>query len=375
MIGIRVESISKTFGQTAALSGVSFTVPQGAFATLLGPSGCGKTTMLRLIAGLDFADSGSIWINDEMVSGPGRRVAANQRNIGFVFQSYALWPHMTVFDQVAYPLRARRTPRAEISQRVRETLELVGLSAHEERYPAQLSGGQQQRVSLARALVFRPNVLLLDEPLSNLDAELRAQMRDELHRFHQRVGVTMVFVTHDQHEALALSDTIVVMDSGTVVEQGTPTDIYEAPRKALTAAFMGGMVVGAGQVVDLSPGFAKLAAPDGTIFEGINAGDLEAETAAVVSVKPEHLSISQKLADGHVGLRATIERAMYLGAHTIVEVRVGDEIVRAQVPGVPELAPGDEVFLDFPRERARVFGAGPVSGSRRGRSGNEDQEQ
>jgi iron(III) transport system ATP-binding protein len=363
MIGIRVGSISKAFGRTTALSGVSFTVPQGAFATLLGPSGCGKTTMLRLIAGLDFADSGSIWINDEMVSGPGRRVAANRRNIGFVFQSYALWPHMTVFDQVAYPLRARRAPRAEISQRVRETLELVGLTAHEDRYPAQLSGGQQQRVALARALVFRPHVLLLDEPLSNLDAELRGQMRDELHRFHQRVGVTMVFVTHDQHEALALSDTIVVMNNGTVVEQGTPTEIYETPRKALTAAFMGGTVVAAGAVVDLSPEFARLAGPDGTIVEGMHAGDLEAGKSAVLSVKPEHVSIFDNPIDGHVGLRATIERAIYLGAHTLVEVRVAGEIVRVHVPGAPKLAPGNEVFVNFPREKARVLSVAPVAGS------------
>src|SRR5487761_1163298 len=229
MPDIEVTGLRKAFGSTAAVDTISFTVPDGTFTTLLGPSGCGKTTTLRMLAGLERPDGGEIRIGDSVVfsSESKKFVPVESRNVGIVFQSYALWPHMNVFDHVAYPLRVRRKRPEDIRRRVRSALELVGLADHMDRYPSEVSGGQQQRVALARALVLDPAVLLLDEPLSNLDAALRTSMRAELSRLHRETGVTTVYVTHDQSEALNLSDQILLMQTGEIVERGSPTEIYE----------------------------------------------------------------------------------------------------------------------------------------------------
>src|SRR5574341_1955337 len=220
---VRLDGVGKRFVETWAVRGVSLHIRAGEFYTFLGPSGCGKTTLLRIIAGFAFPDEGSVWLDEEVVTA----LPPWTRDVGMVFQSYAIWPHMTVFENVAFGLRERGVPRAEIGARVAEALCMVNLEGLEGRRPSQLSGGQQQRVALARTLVIQPRVLLLDEPLSNLDARLRAQMRLELLKLQRDLGITTVYVTHDQEEALALSTRIAVMSAGVVVQEGTPREIYE----------------------------------------------------------------------------------------------------------------------------------------------------
>lgn len=235
MTSVRVENITKSYGSMRAVDGVTFDAPSGSFVTLLGPSGCGKTTTLRAIAGFEPVQSGHILLDGEAIE----HVPAWQRDLGVVFQSYALFPLMTVLENVAFGLRRRGIKGIDITRRVAEALDLVGLSGLGDRYPSQMSGGQQQRVALARALVIEPRVLLLDEPLSNLDARLRADMRSELRRIQRRTGVTTLFVTHDQEEALTLSDHIVLMRAGIIVRQGTPAEIWDDPGSAFAADFLG----------------------------------------------------------------------------------------------------------------------------------------
>ncbi len=245
-IPVRVESVRKSFGSSAALDGVTLDFPAGSLTTLLGPSGCGKTTLLRTIAGFVAPDEGKVFIGDEdrTATPPWRR------RIGFVFQSYALWPHMSVFDNVAYGLTLRRLPRPEIARQVEGMLATVGLEGFGGRPPGQLSGGQQQRVALARALVLEPDVLLLDEPLANLDARLRAEMRRELRGLQRRVGITTVFVTHDQEEALELSDLVVVMHEGRVAQAGPPDEVWQRPASSEVATFLGAAAVVEGRATD-----------------------------------------------------------------------------------------------------------------------------
>ncbi|MGP3935034.1 ABC transporter ATP-binding protein, partial [Nonomuraea sp. KM88] len=222
---ISIEGISKTFGETTALESVDLSVPSGRLATLLGASGCGKTTLLRIIAGFETADTGAIRFGERDIA----KVPVWKRRIGFVFQNYALWPHMTVAENVAYGLRLRKLPKEAVADKVATGLAMVGLTGREQRRPGQLSGGQQQRVALARALALEPDVLLMDEPLSNLDAKLRVEMRREIRRIQQETGITAVYVTHDQDEALEISDLVAVMNGGRVEQIGAPEDVYERP--------------------------------------------------------------------------------------------------------------------------------------------------
>ncbi len=241
MVGIKLVNLTKVFGKVVAVDRISLDIEDGEFMTLLGPSGCGKTTTLRMIAGLEVPSDGEIYLGDRLVSSPAKKVfiPPEKRNIGMVFQNYAVWPHMTVFDNVAYPLKIKKMPRDEIRRKVREVLELVKLSGMENRYPHQLSGGQQQRVALARALVMEPAVLLLDEPLSNLDAKLREEMRFEIRALQRRLGITVVYVTHDQAEAMAMSDRIAVMNRGHIHQVGSPYEIYKHPVDSFVANFIG----------------------------------------------------------------------------------------------------------------------------------------
>ncbi|HEU5018316.1 MAG TPA: ABC transporter ATP-binding protein, partial [Pseudolabrys sp.] len=240
--------LQKRFGNEVAVNDVNLTIRRGEFVTLLGPSGCGKTTTLRCIAGLEHPDGGEITIGDEVVAAPARGIYLNpeERNIGMVFQSYAVWPHMTVFDNVAYGLRVRHAPAPVTKERTTRALELVGLPHLADRYATKLSGGQRQRVALARAIVYEPRVILFDEPLSNLDAKLREQMRVELVRLQHEVGITSVYVTHDQSEALVMSDRVVVMDKGVIQQIGDPQTIYARPANTFVANFIG--------VANLMPG-------------------------------------------------------------------------------------------------------------------------
>jgi iron(III) transport system ATP-binding protein len=241
MSNVVLEKVSRNFGEFAAVSGVDLRVNEGEFVTLLGPSGCGKTTTLRMVAGLEQNSEGRISIGGELVSDAARGVfvPSERRRLGMVFQSYAIWPHMSVFDNVAYPLRVRRRPNAEVRDLVTRTLRLVEMERYAERPAPALSGGQQQRVAIARALVFEPKVLLLDEPLSNLDAKLRLQMGDEFRAIQRRLGMTTLYVTHDQSEAMALSDRVVVMDRGRIQQIGAPEEIYRYPANRTVAAFFG----------------------------------------------------------------------------------------------------------------------------------------
>src|SRR5213078_1186660 len=260
-VAIRLEGVSKRFhhrvkGDVYAVRDVSLEVRPGELLTLLGPSGCGKTTTLRMIAGFQEPDAGRVWIGGQDVT----RLMANERNIGFVFQSYALFPHLPVFENVAYGLRVQRQAETEIARRVGEVLELVGLAGYDRQMPHQLSGGEQQRVALARAIVIRPRVLLFDEPLSNLDARLRVQMRAEIRALQRRLAITTIYVTHDQEEAMAVSDRIAVMNRGSVVQEGSAEDLYHRPVSQFVAQFVGRMNLVAGRVAEVTGQRVRIAA-------------------------------------------------------------------------------------------------------------------
>ena len=234
-IRIVLKNVSKHFGKVKALDGVDIEFPPGTLTTLLGPSGCGKTTLLRLVSGLETVTSGEIWFGDENVT----KLSVTHRDIGMVFQSYALFPHMTVEQNVGYGLRVLKTPQEEIKKQVREVLSMVSMDGYQERYPDELSGGQQQRVAVARAMVLRPKVLLFDEPLSNIDSKLRRSMRDDIRRIQQESGLTSIYVTHDQSEALAVSDEIIIMRNGTIEQKGPPESLYHRPETPFVANFIG----------------------------------------------------------------------------------------------------------------------------------------
>jgi ABC-type Fe3+/spermidine/putrescine transport system ATPase subunit len=239
--GIHIQSLSKYYGAMHAVKGIDLHIQEGEFLTLLGPSGSGKTTTLRMVAGLESVDSGSITVNGQIFNDVKHQTPTHERNIGMVFQSYALWPHKSVFENIAFPLKMRNISTKEVKQRVHEMLDLVELDHNDyaSRYPSQLSGGQQQRVSLARALVGKPQVLLYDEPLSNLDARLRESMRILMRQVHNKIGVTSLYVTHDQVEAMVLSDRVCVMDRGVIVQTGTPTEVFNKPTSVFVAEFLG----------------------------------------------------------------------------------------------------------------------------------------
>src|SRR5947207_4463222 len=291
MASISIKGLTKSFSAgddaPAAVSDLNLEIADSSFVTLLGPSGCGKTTTLRMVAGYIVPDAGSIHINGRLISAPGSVVPPDGRGMGMVFQNYAVWPHKTVFENVVFGLKLRKTPSAEAQRKVADALAQVNLTGLEERYPNELSGGQQQRVALARSLVVEPEILLLDEPLSNLDAKLRERMRTELKDLQRRTGITFVYVTHDQAEALALSDQIAVMNAGRVQQYGTPHAVYAHPANRMVADFMGlvnlapGKVrerKGSGGTVELAPELAV----EVDVLDGFSPGD-----AVEVAIRPE----------------------------------------------------------------------------------------
>jgi ABC-type Fe3+/spermidine/putrescine transport system ATPase subunit len=313
-VPVRVAGIRKQYGPAAALRDVSLDFPAGGLSTLLGPSGCGKTTLLRIIAGFVEPDAGTVLVADRDVSGepPWRR------RIGFVFQSYALWPHMTVLENVAYGLRLRGLARAEVAERARGVLDRVGMGGLGGRHPGQLSGGQQQRIALARALVLEPDVLLLDEPLSNLDAQLRVDMRREIRRLQGEVGITTIYVTHDQEEALEMSDMVAVMSQGRVEQVGTAEDVYRRPRSPFVATFLGAATLLRGQ-----------AQADGTLLVDGHRLALAIPSALAgrtvrVAVRPEGVILSADPDSDPGALRATVVERGYHGHLWKVVARVGE---------------------------------------------------
>ena len=298
-----LDGLVKRFGQTVAVAEASFAVPEGTLATLLGPSGCGKTTVLRMVAGLEAPTAGRILIGGRDVTA----LSAAERGVSLVFQSYALFPHMSVLDNVAYGLTVAGVARREAHARAEEAMAGVGLQGLGARLPSELSGGQQQRVALARALVLRPRVLLFDEPLSNLDARLRRRVRDDIRALQQRLGLTVLYVTHDQHEALAVSDTVIVMRQGAIAQIGTPRDLYERPADRFVADFIGEAALLPAEVAAVAGGVASLAA--GPLRLSLPANGAAAGRAATLAVRPH----GWRLAEG--GLPARLLRAAYLGSH------------------------------------------------------------
>jgi iron(III) transport system ATP-binding protein len=354
MQSIRLEGIERAFGGYQAVRNVDLDVRPGEFLTLLGPSGCGKTTTLRMVAGLEHNTKGRIWIGDTLVSDADRRlfVPAEQRKLGMVFQSYAIWPHMTVFGNVAYPLRLRHRKTAEIKERVSATLRLVGLENASDRSAMALSGGQQQRVAIARALVYEPEVLLLDEPLSNLDAKLRERMGEEFRSLQKRLGITCLYVTHDQEEAMAISDRIVVMDSGEVLQVGAPDELYQRPDNITVATFFGSPNVLPATVRRKQPaedGTADLLV-DGTGWTGrCRSSDLiQAGAAVQVVIRPEHLVFSYEapaVKAGQPVFRGTVVNTVYKGARRTLSVQTGSETltVDSEATVAPKL--GEQIYL------------------------------
>ncbi len=352
--------------QAGGVRDVSFDLPSGTFFTLLGPSGCGKTTTLRCIAGLERPDAGHIAVGERVLfdSASGIAVPLNHRGIGMVFQSYAIWPHMTVFENIAFPLRVakdRRYGREDISRMVDDALATVGLAGYGERPATRLSGGQQQRAALARAIVSRPQLLLLDEPLSNLDAALREEMRAELRRLQQQIGVTTIYVTHDQSEALAMSDQIAVMDRGRVVQLDEPRAIYFRPASEFVASFIGAanLLAGVAQDAVAAEGIGPLRLPDGSAIACLFPAGAAAGAAATISLRPESIVLlpaGDPAAMGTNLLRGTVTAASFLGGSARYDVQVGDRIVRVVGPAEHVVPVGESVGLVFQPQAAVAVG-------------------
>ena len=326
MSEVRVQQIVKRFGTTTAVAGIDLTMPSGRLFFLLGPSGCGKTTLLRMIAGFETPTAGSIHFGDRDVT----KLPPEKRDAGMVFQGYALWPHLSVFENVAFGLRVRKIPEAELRTRVGEALDLVRMSTLGDRKPTQLSGGQQQRVALARALAFRPGVLLLDEPLSNLDAKLRLEMRTEIRRIVDEAEITTIYVTHDQEEALSLADGLAVLRDGKVEQVGTPRDLYVRPGTRFTASFLGETNFLEGSISETSGGFLTLDTDAGPIRIKT---DEDASTKACMSIRPEAIRILSKnetAPDGWPPLDAPVENSIFLGDSAELGVRAGKASMRVR---------------------------------------------
>lgn len=346
-----------------AVDGVSFEVPEGKFFTLLGPSGCGKTTTLRLVAGLERAAGGEIRINDRLISSSPQRVFVppNERDIGMVFQSYAIWPHMTVFDNVAFPLTVgkRKYGKKEIAERVGKALATVQLDGLEDRPAPNLSGGQQQRLALARALVREPQVLLLDEPLSNLDAKLREQMRLELRELQRQLGLTTIYVTHDQTEALAMSNIVAVMSRGKIVQQGKPREIYEQPATQFTADFIGSTNFVAGKVVGdpVEDGARLVETRHGNLLCLVPA-DIQKGEEVLISIRPQNALVSRETTSGARNVfTGKVRVAAFLGEYVDCQVEVGGDLLRIHLHPRLNIRRGEEVFVHLPRGLCTVVPA------------------
>jgi ABC-type Fe3+/spermidine/putrescine transport system ATPase subunit len=351
---LSVESLAVRYGPITAVGGVTFNVHRGEHLTLLGPSGCGKTTTLRAIAGLETPSGGRIVIDGAIVDDPvaGRHVPPERRGLSMVFQSYAIWPHMTVFDNVAFGLRARGMRRADARPAVERALSLVDLAGFADRPATRLSGGQQQRVALARALACDAKVVLLDEPLSNLDAQLRIAMRGELAQLRRRLGFTSIYVTHDQEEAFALSDRIIVMRAGHIEQQGTPTEIHAAPRTRFVAGFLGMKNIVEAQISAFAPGRVAATLAPGIVLHGRDPSPNGAlPQTASVGFRPFDVALT---VDGE-GTEGVITRSLYLGDVAEYTIRSGPVEIIAQDRPRAEFAEGTEVRWRVPPENCLLL--------------------
>jgi putative spermidine/putrescine transport system ATP-binding protein len=346
-----LDGVEKHYGSAAVVSSLDLKVKHGEFIALLGPSGCGKTTTLRMLAGLIPVSAGRIMVGGVDVT----RLPAYRRDVGIVFQNYALFPHMSVEQNIAFGLEMRRVPRAETARRVAEALALVRLEAFSSRRPRELSGGQQQRVALARALVIRPSILLLDEPLSNLDARLRDDMRSEIHDIQRRLGITTVFVTHDQVEALSMCDRVAVMQAGALVQCGTPTEVYERPRNPFVAEFVGRANKLTGSVRDA-----------GVVASGTHTiratGTPKPGTAVLVMVRPHRIAIHGRRGAAAAGdnnlVPGRVMRRIYLGDLVQYDIEVGSGVIQVEKPtvaGLRQFDDGDDIELEWSVADTLVF--------------------
>jgi iron(III) transport system ATP-binding protein len=360
-VPVKVERLIKDYGAVRAVGGIDFTVPPGSTVTLLGPSGCGKTTTLRCIAGLEAATGGRITVGDQVVydGDSGVFIEPEQRNIGMVFQSYAIWPHMTVAGNVGFPLKIAGAAKADIADKTQRILELVGLGELGARSASDLSGGQQQRVALARALVHEPRVVLFDEPLSNLDANLRERMRTELQMLQARLGFTAIFVTHDQQEALSLSDHIVIMNKGLIEQEGTPQEVFKNPATPFTARFLGyansfpgrvASVIDAGMVEIKLDGGGQTLAARWRSNQPPKAGD-----AAVVAFRADRVDVKPAESATAGGFAGEIETAAFLGTFFDYTIRSGEVLIKAEGDVDHPVARGAAVRLAVPRDQCHAF--------------------
>ncbi|TMG99084.1 MAG: ABC transporter ATP-binding protein [Betaproteobacteria bacterium] len=350
MSAIAAENVSKHWttavGQVRAVDAISFEFEPGTLNVLLGPSGCGKSTTLRLIAGLETADEGRIFIAGRDVT----RLPPAARNIAMVFQSYALFPHLSVAENIIFGLRVRKVPRNESAARLARVANLLGLASLLERKPGQLSGGQQQRVALGRAIIAQAPVCLMDEPLSNLDAQLRAEMRQEIRALQRKIGIAMVYVTHDQVEAMSMADRVVLLSAGKVEQTGTPVELYETPANVFVARFIGTPPM---NLLRLEPsaGGAVIAGTDGPAFFPVE------HASAMLGVRPEHIEIGFER-----GVRAGVESVEYLGGDSLIVCRVGTERVAVRAAGSVGLSRGESTWLRWPPGAQHYF---DTSGNRR----------
>ncbi len=352
--GVKLVNITKIYQDPktkkdfAAVDNISLNIAPGSFVTLLGPSGCGKTTTLRMIAGFESPDAGEIFLGNEAIN----ELTPNKRDTAMVFQSYALLPHYNVFDNVAYGLKIRKVPKAEIKKRVMEMLDLVELSGKEERMTNQLSGGQQQRVALARALVMQPGVLLFDEPLSNLDAKLRVAMRTEIRKIQKKLGITAIYVTHDQSEAMSLSDEIILMNNGKIAQKGTPQEIYYRPNSEFVADFIGEVNFLEGTVKS-ADGAACVVDVNGTEINAESYGNLKNGDSCKIVLRPE----SAKLSDtGSIG--GEIAVSTFMGAYQYYELVIAGKTIKIHdynPRGHKIYAIGEKAFLNFEGEKLHIL--------------------
>ncbi|MBT8356814.1 MAG: ABC transporter ATP-binding protein [Desulfobacterales bacterium] len=359
MAFIEIQNLFKRFKKVVAINHIQLEVNKGEMLTLLGPSGCGKTTTLRCIAGLERPDEGDIVIDGKPLLSQGF-VQPSKRGIGMVFQNYAVWPHMKVYNNIVYGLKLQRLSKQEIKEKAQKVLELVGLNGLEDRYPSQLSGGQQQRVALARALVGNPKVLLLDEPLSNLDAKLREELRFEIKSLVRRMGITSVYVTHDQAEAMVISDRVAIMESGNIVQIGPPEEIYEKPANRFVADFIGTMNFISGKVAEVIPNtnevYVHTEFSDKMLCTQPDSQVLKIGEKVYASIRPEDVEIFTQSPQSKENLfKGTIAHKAYLGNFLYFFVSVKDTMIRVQVPHYVPQEEGEELYLYLNPKKCMVL--------------------
>jgi len=362
MTGVAIRKLVKNYGGFTAVHGIDLDIAEGEFVVLLGPSGCGKTTTLRCIAGLEEISEGTISLGDRVVSSRQHSVAPDKRQIGMVFQSYAIWPHMTVYENVAFGLKLKKLSRQQVQEKVEQVLELVGLSGFVARGASQLSGGQMQRVALARAVVLEPSVLLFDEPLSNLDAKLREQMRFEIRQLQKRLGITAVYVTHDQQEAMVIADRVVLMQDGQIVQIGQPVEIYNRPVTLFGAEFIGLANLLRGKVMSIEGGRVKLCLANGTeLVSSLPDSRLRVGGDVDIVCRPEFLKVSPTEIQGDNVFRVHVNGTFFLGNISDIYLQFQDLELRGQL-SPPALWPkGQPVWMQLPPDNVIVLPREPIA--------------